>query len=326
MGGLWGDPRGLCCCTQLCVCPPLPPPCRSDDFTVAMESVTAWAWGPLSFLTFLAFLCRHPSRFVLQLIVSLGTWGHLDGLLPLCLLPNVTHLPPTPFRAALWGHPLLCHGSTGGLDPQRPPPALFLGVFCGPQRDLGGGARRPHRRCLQTPLSCPACPRQPPAEGALTPRTPLVPTRKPPSPSYSELRPSVAPKTSAAPWLRARGPQGHLGANLRLGGKGWSWGGWGGGLRSTTGCPRIGLCFLRWGFGGDEVDFNKRSENGDVWWDGVGGSGWGGVRGGWGELRVAEVGARTRRRKERRCFLSDSGGEGASCQQQPMGNQVACAG
>ena len=47
---------------------------------------------------------------------------------------------------------------------------------------------------------------------------------------------------------------------------------------------------------------------------------------GWGELRVAEVGARTRRRKERRCFLSDSGGEGASCQQQPMGNQVACAG
>uniref|UniRef100_A0A803YEB0 EXPERA domain-containing protein n=1 Tax=Meleagris gallopavo TaxID=9103 RepID=A0A803YEB0_MELGA len=44
----------------------------SDDFTVAMESVTAWAWGPLSFLTFLAFLCRHPARFVLQLIVSLG--------------------------------------------------------------------------------------------------------------------------------------------------------------------------------------------------------------------------------------------------------------
>ncbi|XP_064359541.1 3-beta-hydroxysteroid-Delta(8),Delta(7)-isomerase [Dromaius novaehollandiae] len=44
----------------------------SDDFTVAMETVTAWAWGPLSFLTFLAFLRRHPARYVLQLLVSLG--------------------------------------------------------------------------------------------------------------------------------------------------------------------------------------------------------------------------------------------------------------
>uniref|UniRef100_A0A6G1RG15 EBP, cholestenol delta-isomerase n=1 Tax=Hypotaenidia okinawae TaxID=2861861 RepID=A0A6G1RG15_9GRUI len=44
----------------------------SDDFTVAMETVTAWAWGPLSFLTFLAFLWQHPARFVLQLLVSLG--------------------------------------------------------------------------------------------------------------------------------------------------------------------------------------------------------------------------------------------------------------
>ncbi|NXH70989.1 EBP isomerase, partial [Hydrobates tethys] len=45
---------------------------RSDDFTVAMETVTAWAWGPLSFLTFLAFLRHHPTRYVLQLLVSLG--------------------------------------------------------------------------------------------------------------------------------------------------------------------------------------------------------------------------------------------------------------
>ncbi|NXN57002.1 EBP isomerase, partial [Rynchops niger] len=45
---------------------------RSDDFTVAMETVTAWAWGPLSFLTFLALLRHHPTRYVLQLLVSLG--------------------------------------------------------------------------------------------------------------------------------------------------------------------------------------------------------------------------------------------------------------
>lgn len=80
--GMWGNPRGLCC-TWLCVSPSS----RSDDFTVAMETVTAWAWGPLSFLTFLAFLCRHPARFVLQLIVSLGAWGQLDGALPVCLPP-----------------------------------------------------------------------------------------------------------------------------------------------------------------------------------------------------------------------------------------------
>lgn len=40
-----------------------------------METVTAWAWGPLSFLTFLAFLRHHPARYILQLIVSLGTAG-----------------------------------------------------------------------------------------------------------------------------------------------------------------------------------------------------------------------------------------------------------
>ncbi|NXP67143.1 EBP isomerase, partial [Chloropsis cyanopogon] len=45
---------------------------RSDDFTVAMETVTAWAWGPLSLLTFLALLRQHPARHVLQLVVSLG--------------------------------------------------------------------------------------------------------------------------------------------------------------------------------------------------------------------------------------------------------------
>ncbi|NWU73808.1 EBP isomerase, partial [Pterocles burchelli] len=66
----------------------------SDDFMVAMETVTAAAWGPLSFLTFLAFLRRHPARYVLQLIVSLGTpgaggfggpshpWTLLDGVCP----------------------------------------------------------------------------------------------------------------------------------------------------------------------------------------------------------------------------------------------------
>ncbi|XP_025894450.1 3-beta-hydroxysteroid-Delta(8),Delta(7)-isomerase-like, partial [Nothoprocta perdicaria] len=42
------------------------------DFTVAMETVTAWAWGPLSLATFVALLRGHPARHVLQLVVSMG--------------------------------------------------------------------------------------------------------------------------------------------------------------------------------------------------------------------------------------------------------------
>ncbi|KAG8428923.1 hypothetical protein GDO86_018860 [Hymenochirus boettgeri] len=44
----------------------------ADNFTVCMETITAWAWGPLSILTVISFLKRQPHRFVLQLIVSLG--------------------------------------------------------------------------------------------------------------------------------------------------------------------------------------------------------------------------------------------------------------
>ncbi|KAM4606914.1 3-beta-hydroxysteroid-Delta(8),Delta(7)-isomerase isoform 1-T2 [Discoglossus pictus] len=44
----------------------------SDNFTVCMETITAWAWGPLSIWTVISFLQGQPHRFVLQLIVSLG--------------------------------------------------------------------------------------------------------------------------------------------------------------------------------------------------------------------------------------------------------------
>ncbi|XP_053552105.1 3-beta-hydroxysteroid-Delta(8),Delta(7)-isomerase [Bombina bombina] len=44
----------------------------SDNFTVCMETITAWSWGPLSIWTVISFLQGKPYRFVLQLIVSLG--------------------------------------------------------------------------------------------------------------------------------------------------------------------------------------------------------------------------------------------------------------
>lgn len=52
---------------------------RADNFTVCMETVTAWLWGPLSFWAVFAFLSNKPYRFVLQLIISLGETVQLQN-------------------------------------------------------------------------------------------------------------------------------------------------------------------------------------------------------------------------------------------------------
>nr|CAG8458623.1 7420_t:CDS:2 [Entrophospora candida] len=44
----------------------------SDPFVVIMEGITSMFWGPLSFLTSIAIYNNWPSRYILQLIVSLG--------------------------------------------------------------------------------------------------------------------------------------------------------------------------------------------------------------------------------------------------------------
>ncbi|XP_004587949.1 3-beta-hydroxysteroid-Delta(8),Delta(7)-isomerase [Ochotona princeps] len=43
-----------------------------DNFTVCMETITAFLWGPLSIWVVIAFLRQHPLRFILQLVVSVG--------------------------------------------------------------------------------------------------------------------------------------------------------------------------------------------------------------------------------------------------------------
>lgn len=47
----------------------------ADNFTVCMETVTAWVWGPFSFWAVYAFLTNKPYRFLLQLIISVGKTG-----------------------------------------------------------------------------------------------------------------------------------------------------------------------------------------------------------------------------------------------------------
>ncbi|XP_074063015.1 LOW QUALITY PROTEIN: 3-beta-hydroxysteroid-Delta(8),Delta(7)-isomerase [Macrotis lagotis] len=44
----------------------------ANNFVVCMETVTAWAWGPLSLWAVGAFLRQRPERFLLQLVISLG--------------------------------------------------------------------------------------------------------------------------------------------------------------------------------------------------------------------------------------------------------------
>ncbi|KAJ9246441.1 hypothetical protein DTO207G8_8941 [Paecilomyces variotii] len=44
----------------------------SDAFVVCMEAITAFCWGPLSFIIAYCIATQHPARHPLQLIVSLG--------------------------------------------------------------------------------------------------------------------------------------------------------------------------------------------------------------------------------------------------------------
>ncbi|KAG0004709.1 hypothetical protein BGZ79_008358 [Entomortierella chlamydospora] len=44
----------------------------SDSFVLIMERITAFAWGPLAFYTAYAMYSRQPTRYVAQLILSLG--------------------------------------------------------------------------------------------------------------------------------------------------------------------------------------------------------------------------------------------------------------
>ncbi|RYO81336.1 hypothetical protein DL766_004487 [Monosporascus sp. MC13-8B] len=43
-----------------------------DAFTVCMETITAFAWGPLSFLLVYLITTIHPARYFMQTVVSLG--------------------------------------------------------------------------------------------------------------------------------------------------------------------------------------------------------------------------------------------------------------
>ncbi|KAF9436035.1 hypothetical protein BGZ76_004971 [Entomortierella beljakovae] len=44
----------------------------SDSFVLIMERITAFAWGPLAFYTAYAMYNRTPSRYICQIVLSLG--------------------------------------------------------------------------------------------------------------------------------------------------------------------------------------------------------------------------------------------------------------
>ncbi|KAL7947302.1 Emopamil-binding protein [Trichoderma barbatum] len=49
----------------------------SDIFTVCVETITVFAWGPLSLITFLCICINHPSRHLFQIVVCVA---HLYGV------------------------------------------------------------------------------------------------------------------------------------------------------------------------------------------------------------------------------------------------------
>lgn len=84
-------------------------PSSSDNFTVCMETVTAWTWGPFSFWILFAFLTNKPYRFVLQLIVSLGRFIILSSRFLSCTLMWVPFRFYFIHRSALWSSALLLY-------------------------------------------------------------------------------------------------------------------------------------------------------------------------------------------------------------------------
>ncbi|KAJ5225617.1 hypothetical protein N7468_006842 [Penicillium chermesinum] len=79
----------------------------SDGFTMCMESVTAWCWGPLTLLLAYFTITDHPFRHPLQIIVSTGQ-----------LYGNVLYLGIVAFDASVYG-----------LQYSRPEDYYFYGYF-----------------------------------------------------------------------------------------------------------------------------------------------------------------------------------------------------
>ncbi|KAI1742685.1 EBDP4, emopamil-binding protein [Xylaria scruposa] len=79
----------------------------SDAFVMCMESVTAWCWGPLSFLLAYFIVTDHPFRHPLQIIISTGQ-----------LYGNVLYYATFTFNSSVYG-----------VEHSRPEAYYFYGYY-----------------------------------------------------------------------------------------------------------------------------------------------------------------------------------------------------
>ncbi|KAF9579737.1 hypothetical protein BGW38_003889 [Lunasporangiospora selenospora] len=69
----------------------------SDSFVVIMETITAFAWGPLAFYTAYAQYADSPARYIAQLILSLGQlYGDILYYLT-TIYEGMPHCDPHPY-------------------------------------------------------------------------------------------------------------------------------------------------------------------------------------------------------------------------------------
>ncbi|KAJ5179710.1 Bcebp4 [Penicillium capsulatum] len=82
-----------------------------DAFTVAMETVTAVFWGPLSFMLVGMIMKAHPMRHPLQIVVSLGQFYGNVLYYAISLFDHYIHDWPysRPEPAIFWGYFVLCN-------------------------------------------------------------------------------------------------------------------------------------------------------------------------------------------------------------------------
>lgn len=82
-----------------------------DSFVVCMESVTAYLWGPLSFLCAYYIVTGHSSRHPLQLIISLGQLYGLILYYATCAFEEFVHgvVLSRPERVYYYAYYVVCN-------------------------------------------------------------------------------------------------------------------------------------------------------------------------------------------------------------------------
>ena len=76
-----------------------------------MESITAWLWGPLSFLCAYYIVISHPLRYPIQSVISIGQLYGLILYYGTCAFEELFHgiVLSRPERVYYWAYYVVCN-------------------------------------------------------------------------------------------------------------------------------------------------------------------------------------------------------------------------